>query len=38
MENVLDIGVSIPVRNSEFMDLIMNSGISDSGVESIGAN
>lgn len=36
MKNVLDIGVSILFRNSEFMDLIMNSGIADSGVESKG--
>lgn len=36
MDNRLDIGVSIPVRNSDFMDLIMTSGIADSGVESTG--
>lgn len=32
MQNELDIGVSIPVRNSDFMDLIMDSGIDDNGV------
>lgn len=32
MDNVLDIGVSIPARNSDFMDLIMDSGIDDNGV------
>lgn len=32
----LDIGVSIPVRNSDFMDSIMASGIADSGMESTG--
>ena len=37
MDNqVLDIGVSIPVRNSDFMDSIMASGIADSGMETTG--
>ena len=36
MDNQLDIGVSIPVRNSDFMDSIMASGIADSGMESTG--
>ncbi len=32
----LDIGVSIPKMDSRFMDSIMSSGITDSGVESTG--
>ncbi len=36
MNNQLDIGVSIPYRNSDFMDDIMASGIADSGIESTG--
>lgn len=35
-QRVLDIGVSIPIRNSDFMNSIMTSGISDSGMETTG--
>lgn len=34
MNNQIDIGVSIPYRNSDFMEDIMASGIADSGLES----
>lgn len=32
----IDIGVSIPIRNSDFMNSIMTSDISDSGMENTG--
>ena len=35
-QRVLDIGVSIPVRDSDFMDSIMASGMADSGMETTG--
>ncbi|WP_300451949.1 hypothetical protein [uncultured Helicobacter sp.] len=36
MKTQIDIGVSIPVRDSSFMDSIMASDIADSGMESTG--